>query len=84
MGITIECNWPLDMRSGREIVVGTFVDLLMTPGEIHALVREWVVPGRNLDTLHNEALRFCTPTWYPLKICVEWAPWRAGTLTRHS
>ena len=61
MGVTIECNWPTDVRSGREIVVGTFADSSMTPGEIDALVRERVAQGLDLYALDDEALRRCNP-----------------------
>ena len=60
-GVTVECNWPANVRNGREIVVGTFADSSMTPGEIDALVRERVAQGLDLYELDDEALRRCDP-----------------------
>lgn len=61
LGVTIECNWPEGVREGREIVVGTFTDPSMSPGEIDAIVRQRVAEGLDLYTLDDDALRRCAP-----------------------
>ena len=60
-GVTIECNWPRNVRTNREVVVGTFVDPSMTPGEIDAAVRARVAAGLDLYQLDDAALRRCAP-----------------------
>lgn len=61
MGVTIECNWPPNVRANREVVVGTFVDPSMSPGEIDAAVRARVAAGLDLYQLDDEALHRCAP-----------------------
>ncbi|NNN00985.1 MAG: ABC transporter substrate-binding protein [Acidimicrobiaceae bacterium] len=61
LGVTIECNWPADVQAGREIVVATFTDPSMSPGEIDAVVRQRVAAGLDLYTLDDEALARCAP-----------------------
>ncbi len=61
LGVTIECNWPEGVRDGREIVVGTFTNPSMSPGEIDAMVRQRVADGLDLYTLDDEALGRCAP-----------------------
>lgn len=61
LGVTAECNWPEDVQEGREIVVRTFADPALTPGEIDALVRQRIDAGLDLYTLDDEALRRCDP-----------------------
>ena len=61
VGLTIECQWPLGVQSGREIVVGTFTDPSMSPGEIDAIVRQRVAEGSDLYSLDDDALRRCDP-----------------------
>lgn len=61
VGLTIECQWPLGVQSGREIVVGTCTDSSMSPGEIDAVVRQRVAEGRDLYSLDDDALRRCDP-----------------------
>ncbi len=61
VGVTIECNWPEGVREGREIVVGTFTDPSLSPGEIDAIVRQRVADGLDLYTLDDEALSRCAP-----------------------
>jgi iron complex transport system substrate-binding protein len=61
LGVTIECNWPRDVQRGREIVVRTFADPSMTPGEIDAIVRERLELGLDLYALDDDALRRCNP-----------------------
>ncbi len=60
-GVTVECNWPAGVQRGREIVVNTFSDPTMTPGEIDALVRQRVADGLDLYTLDDAALNRCSP-----------------------
>ena len=60
-GVTIECNWPTNIRANREVVVGTFVDPSMSPGEIDAAVRARVAGGLDLYQLDDAALRRCAP-----------------------
>jgi iron complex transport system substrate-binding protein len=61
LGVTAECNWPDRVREGREIVVRSFADSAMTPGEIDEFVRQRVNAGLDLYTLDDEALRRCDP-----------------------
>lgn len=61
LGVTIECNWPSDVQRGREIVVRTFADPSMTPGEIDAVVRERLESGLDLYSLDDDALQRCNP-----------------------
>lgn len=60
-GVTVECNWPGGVQSGREIVVRTFADPSMTPGEIDAVVRERIAMGLDLYDLDDDALARCAP-----------------------
>jgi iron complex transport system substrate-binding protein len=61
LGVTAECNWPDRVQEGREIVVRSFADATMTPGEIDQFVRQRVNAGLDLYTLDDEALRRCDP-----------------------
>ncbi len=61
LGVTIECNWPNGAQDGREIVVGTFTDPDLTPGEIDTIVRERIAAGQDLYTLDDDALARCAP-----------------------
>ena len=60
-GVTIECNWPQSAKSGREIVVDTFTNPTMTPGEIDAIVRQRMAAALDLYNLDDEALARCNP-----------------------
>lgn len=60
-GVTIECNWPQSAKSGREIVVDTFTNPTMTPGEIDAIVKQRMAAGLDLYNLDDEALARCNP-----------------------
>ena len=60
-GVTIECNWPQSAKSGREIVVDTFTNPTMTPGEIDATVKQRMAAGLDLYNLDDEALARCNP-----------------------
>jgi iron complex transport system substrate-binding protein len=61
LGVTAECNWPGQVQEGREIVVRSFADAAMTPGEIDEYVRQRVDAGLDLYQLDDEALRRCDP-----------------------
>jgi iron complex transport system substrate-binding protein len=61
LGVTIECNWPSDVQRGRQIVVRTFADASMTPGEIDEIVRQRLELGLDLYTLDDDALQRCNP-----------------------
>jgi iron complex transport system substrate-binding protein len=61
LGVTAECNWPDGIQDGREIVVRSFADPTMTPGEIDEFVRERIDAGLDLYVLDDEALRRCDP-----------------------
>jgi iron complex transport system substrate-binding protein len=61
LGVTAECNWPRHVKEGREIVVRSFADPEMTPGEIDEYVRERVDAGLDLYELDDDALRRCDP-----------------------
>ena len=60
-GVTVECNWPQHAKDGREIVVDTFTNPTMTPGEIDAIVKERVAQGLDLYNLDDAALARCAP-----------------------
>ncbi len=60
-GVTIECNWPQLAKAGREIVVDTFTNPTMTPGEIDAIVKQRMAAGLDLYNLDDEALARCKP-----------------------
>ena len=60
-GVTVECNWPQHAKEGREIVVDTFTNPTMTPGEIDAIVKERVSKGLDLYNLDDAALARCAP-----------------------
>ncbi len=61
LGVTVECNWPAGIQVGREIVVRTFAETSMTPGEIDAIVRQRLSESQDLYTLDDEALQRCDP-----------------------
>jgi iron complex transport system substrate-binding protein len=61
LGVTAECNWPERVQDGREIVVRSFADATMTPGEIDEFVRQRVDAGLDLYTLDDTALQRCDP-----------------------
>jgi iron complex transport system substrate-binding protein len=61
LGVTAECNWPRSVQDGREIVVRSFADGTMTPGEIDAFVRQRVAAGLDLYELDDAALQRCNP-----------------------
>lgn len=61
LGVTIECNWPQGVRTGREIVVETCIDSSLTPAEIDEFVRTRVSAGQDLYELNDAALARCNP-----------------------
>ena len=61
LGVTAECNWPTHVKVGREIVVRSFADAAMTPGEIDEFVRQRVAAGLDLYELDDDALQRCDP-----------------------
>lgn len=61
VGVTAECNWPAQVRDGREIVVRSFADGTMTPGEIDEYVRARITAGLDLYELDDAALQRCDP-----------------------
>lgn len=61
VGVTVECMWPNGVSIGREIVVDTFTNPAMSPGEIDAIVRQRVADGLDLYTLDDAALARCEP-----------------------
>jgi iron complex transport system substrate-binding protein len=61
LGVTVECNWPAGVQDGREIVVRTFAEPTMTPGEIDELVRQRLSDGMDLYALDDAALQRCSP-----------------------
>ncbi|HEY5438066.1 MAG TPA: cobalamin-binding protein, partial [Acidimicrobiales bacterium] len=60
-GVTVECNWPTGVQTGREIVVRTFADPSMTPREIDEIVRQRISEGLDLYALDDAALQRCDP-----------------------
>jgi len=61
LGVTAECNWPQRVQDGREIVVRSFADSEMTPGEIDEFVRQRIAAGLDLYQLDDAALQRCDP-----------------------
>lgn len=61
LGVTFECNFPAEARSGREIVVGGMDTKHLRPAEIDDLVRERLAAGDELYTLDEAALARCDP-----------------------
>ena len=61
VGVTAECNWPPGVQDGREIVVRTFAEPSMTPGEIDEIVRQRLSEGLDLYALDDDALQRSDP-----------------------
>jgi iron complex transport system substrate-binding protein len=61
VGVTAECNWPAGVQVGREIVVRTFAEPSMTPGEIDEIVRQRLSEGLDLYALDDDALQRSDP-----------------------
>ncbi len=56
VGVTFECDEPVDARTTKAVVVGGRDTRGLTPGEIDAYVRMQLAAGGDLYTLHAEAL----------------------------
>lgn len=61
VGVTFECDEPVNARQGREIVVGGLETHGLEPGAIDLLVRAKVAAGEQLYELSLEAFRRCDP-----------------------
>jgi iron complex transport system substrate-binding protein len=61
VGVTFECDEPPAARSEKTVVVGGRDTRGMTPGEIDRYVRAQLAAGRDLYTLHAEALAGLAP-----------------------
>jgi len=61
LGVTFECNFPVEARQGREIVVGGMDTKHLTPLEIDELVRARLTAGDELYSLDDAALARCNP-----------------------
>ncbi len=61
VGVTFECDEPVDARSSKTVVVGGRDTRDMTPGEIDDYVRTQMVAGGDLYTLHADALAGLSP-----------------------
>lgn len=61
LGVTFECNFPVQAREGREIVVSGMDTHNLTPLQIDNLVRERVAAGEELYKLDDHALARCNP-----------------------
>lgn len=61
VGVTFECSWPSGVKVNREIVVNTFIDSSLTPGEISSFVSERFRQGLSLYKIEDTALQKCNP-----------------------
>jgi iron complex transport system substrate-binding protein len=61
VGVTFECDEPAAARSEKTVVVGGRDTRGMTAGEIDSYVREQLAAGRDLYTLHAQALAALEP-----------------------
>jgi len=61
VGVTFECDEPASARRDKTVVVGGRDTSGMSPGEIDAYVRAELAAGRNLHTLHADALAALDP-----------------------
>jgi iron complex transport system substrate-binding protein len=61
VGVTFECDHPVDARSRAAVVVGGTDTAGMTPAQIDASVRARTAAGEDLYTLHEGALRAMDP-----------------------
>jgi iron complex transport system substrate-binding protein len=61
VGVTFECDHPLEARSGRSVVVGGLDTHGLDPGEIDALVRAELAAGRELYHLDRDRFAACAP-----------------------
>ena len=61
VGVTFECDEPAVARAEKTVVVGGRDTRGMAPGEIDSYVRTQLAAGRDLYTLHAEALAVLQP-----------------------
>jgi iron complex transport system substrate-binding protein len=61
VGVTFECDEPAAARAEKTVVVGGRDTRGMTPGEIDSYVRTQLAAGRDLYTLHADALAMLQP-----------------------
>lgn len=61
LGVTFECSWPSGVKAGREIVVNTFLEPSLSPGEINSFVSERFKEGLSLYKIEDSALQRCDP-----------------------
>jgi iron complex transport system substrate-binding protein len=61
VGVTFECDEPAAARAEKTVVVGGRDTRGMTPGEIDSYVRAQLAAGRDLYTLHADALAGLQP-----------------------
>jgi iron complex transport system substrate-binding protein len=61
VGVTFECDEPAAARAEKTVVVGGRDTRGMTPGEIDSYVRTQLAAGRDLYTLHADALALLQP-----------------------
>ncbi|BCJ46558.1 cobalamin-binding protein [Actinoplanes ianthinogenes] len=61
VGVTFECDEPPSARSSKTVVVGGRDTTGMTPAEIDAYVHTQMAAGRDLYTLHADALADLAP-----------------------
>ena len=61
VGVTFECSFPPQARSGRRIVVTGLDTHSLTPDQIDAMVRAKMAAGENLYQLDDDALKVCNP-----------------------
>jgi iron complex transport system substrate-binding protein len=61
VGVTFECDEPAAARAEKTVVVGGRDTRGMTPGEIDSYVRTQLAAGRDLYTLHADALAGLQP-----------------------
>lgn len=61
VGVTFECDEPASARRDKTVVVGGRDTSGMSPGEIDAYVRAELAAGRDLYTLHADALAALDP-----------------------
>jgi iron complex transport system substrate-binding protein len=61
VGVTFECDEPASARRDKAVVVGGRDTSGMSPGEIDAYVRAELAAGRDLYTLHADALAALDP-----------------------
>ena len=61
VGVTFECDWPVGVRDGREILVHGLDTSGLSAGEIDAAVRDAAATGRPMYQLDEAAFTRCNP-----------------------